>query len=489
MKRFTSFGTFFIVILLTSSLFASGVGLTGIGARATALGGAYRGIANDWSAMYWNPAGISQIQGMHFGASFEMITPAAKYSFSQNVPAFSVYRTGEIENEAQTFYIPAAGFVYSMNKFSFGLSFYAPFGLGGKWDAMNTTAYNDAYPETEFEDDLKIIDIHPTIAYQVNDKLSIGVGFSFVLSDIIIRTPVTSPNPLLFDPANDALKQGVLAPMGLTAETYNHILTEKELEGDGTGFGFNFGLKYNVTEDLSIGLSGNWYNDISLDGKIRAKTYFAKIDPTLFQTLSNTLDGMIALGVLTAEQKAEIVAVYSGQTHDKIPVGTKGDATLPLPMTLGGGIAYTGFENLLLTADISWTQWSAWDVIEIELADGTPADLETKWEDGVRFSAGLEYKVMDPLKIRAGYYTEPTAIPDQTLSITIPDINRRHAINIGASYCFGIFDLFASYERILIGDREVNKWEPSADMTDYSNMAGTYKMSVNNIMFGLGFNF
>ena len=144
---------------------------------------------------------------------------------------------------------------------------------------------------------------------------------------------------------------------------------------------------------------------------------------------------------------------------------------------------------MLLSADISWMQWSAWDVIEITLADGTPANLETKWEDGIRFSAGLEYKLSDPLKIRAGYYTEPSAIPDQTMSITIPDVGRRHGINFGASYCFGAFDLFASYERILIGDREVTTWQPSADMTDYSNMAGTYKMSVNNIMFGIGLNF
>ena len=36
----------------------------GIGARATALGGAYASVANDVSALYWNPAGIAWIDGV-----------------------------------------------------------------------------------------------------------------------------------------------------------------------------------------------------------------------------------------------------------------------------------------------------------------------------------------------------------------------------------------------------------------------------------------
>ncbi len=34
----------------------------GVGARALGMGGAYVGVANDYSALYWNPAGLSQLQ-------------------------------------------------------------------------------------------------------------------------------------------------------------------------------------------------------------------------------------------------------------------------------------------------------------------------------------------------------------------------------------------------------------------------------------------
>ncbi len=46
-----------------------------------------------------------------------------------------------------------------------------------------------------------------------------------------------------------------------------------------------------------------------------------------------------------------------------------------------------------------------------------------------------------------------------------------------------------AYENILIGDREVDNWVISSDKTGYENMAGTYKMTVNNFMFGIGYEF
>jgi len=481
MKKSISIGTFLLCILLSGSLFASGVSLTGIGARAVALGGAYRAVSNDWSAMYWNPAGITQIEGMHFGTSFEMIMPTSKYTLGDGAPGtYAVYKTTETENDPRTFYIPAAGFVYGMENMSFGLSFYVPFGLGAKWDILNTTGYNAAYPEFDYEDDLKIIDIHPTFAYKVNEKLSIGVGFSFTLAVIVLRTPDTQP---LFDNATiAAIVSGVLSGQNLNPDAYTNVLVDKELEGDGTGMGFNFGLQYNLTEDLTLGLSANWYNDIELDGKISATAYLTTLDDATNQQLTSTLDYMISQEQITETNKLEILGAFSGvqlPVYDK----AKGDTKLALPMTIGGGIAYTGIENLLVSADISWTQWSCWDSIKIEIEqDHSTSYLIEKWEDGIRFSMGLEYKLMDLLMLRAGYYTEPSAIPEETLGITIPDLNRRHGINFGIGYCLSPVDLFASYEKIFIGDNEIEEW------SDH-NMAGIYKMNVNNIMFGLGYNF
>ncbi|MDW7681243.1 MAG: outer membrane protein transport protein [bacterium] len=491
MRRSSQIVTLLIVVLFAGSVFASGVALTGIGARAMALGGNFRGIADDWSAMFWNPAGLTQIKGLHFGFSTEAIMSGANYTFSNHpTMPFSVFRSGETEKESKTHLIPAAGFVYGTEKMSFGLGIYVPFGLGAKWNVLNTSSYNPAYPEIDHEDDLKVIAIQPTVAFKLGDKLSVGLGVNLTLADIIIRKPTLTPNSVIFDP-NYAALRGAFQAYGLTPlldSTYNHIVTEQELTGDGMGFGVNFGIQYDVTEDLTVGISGVYYNTIGLDGNINATTYGAVADPALVGGLDQLLDGMIAQGMMSAADKAQIMAIYSGQKIVRYS-DAKGDADLPLPMTVGFGLAYKGIEKLLVSADVSWTQWSSWDVIEIAMEDGSKSELVENWEDGIRMGLGLEYSLTEQLAFRAGYYTEPAAPPDETITIVIPDAGRRHSANFGFSYNFGLFKLFASYEHLLIGDRDVANWEFNPGASGFDNMAGKFKTSASNLMAGLNFNF
>ncbi len=69
MKIFVIIGTLFLLIGLQSSAafaadtkYAGSFLELGIGARAMAMGGAYVSVADDGSAFYWNPAGVSTLQ-------------------------------------------------------------------------------------------------------------------------------------------------------------------------------------------------------------------------------------------------------------------------------------------------------------------------------------------------------------------------------------------------------------------------------------------
>ncbi|HVP36366.1 MAG TPA: PorV/PorQ family protein [Terriglobales bacterium] len=64
-----------LLLFINSSLYAtnSKVGTTaysflkiGVGSRANAMGGAFVGLSDDESALYFNPAGLSQLKGRHF---------------------------------------------------------------------------------------------------------------------------------------------------------------------------------------------------------------------------------------------------------------------------------------------------------------------------------------------------------------------------------------------------------------------------------------
>ena len=70
------------ILVLGGASYASDVGTTaanflkiGIGARATAMGGAFTGLADDATALYWNPAGLTQIEGREFSATYSSWFP------------------------------------------------------------------------------------------------------------------------------------------------------------------------------------------------------------------------------------------------------------------------------------------------------------------------------------------------------------------------------------------------------------------------------
>src|SRR5512138_1973541 len=65
---------------LATGLLANGLNLNGFGARATGMGGAYVSLANDYTAVFWNPAGLAEMAKAQFGLDFDALYPTGKYS-------------------------------------------------------------------------------------------------------------------------------------------------------------------------------------------------------------------------------------------------------------------------------------------------------------------------------------------------------------------------------------------------------------------------
>ena len=494
MRKSIVFVAIVALLVLSVQVFGAGVDLTGVGARAMALGGNYRAVAQGWSAMYWNPAGLVFNDKIVGGVSLEFVKPTVGYTPAKSLAGldFSGTTGAKVENDPTTFLLPSAGIAYNTGKFAFGLGFWAPFGLGAKWDLIETSTYNSAYPEYDFEDDLKIIDIHPTIAYKISDKLSIGVGASIVMADIMIRKANFTPNPYMFseDLTGNALLQLGFYPnmtkLGALVPPFDHLLTDSELKGDGMGFGGNVGIMFKPTKSLSIGLEAKIYNDISLEGTMSATTYFADLPKAheAVQPIANLVfKPKLAAGEIDETTYAVLANYYSGGQYvraDAMPLKT----SLPLPKRIGAGIAYTGIQKLLITADVAWTEWSSWDIIELKNdEDVKVSQLVENWKDGIRAGIGLEYQ-MSTFKLRGAFYSEPPAAIAETMTPVIPDAGRRNVAGIGMELPFGKFRLHVSYEKMFIEKLTVEDWVLTADQTGYDNMAGMYEMNVNNLMIG-----
>ena len=51
-----------LLALILPSAFGGGFAYDGLGVKARGMGGAFRAVADDWSAAYYNPAGYYRIQ-------------------------------------------------------------------------------------------------------------------------------------------------------------------------------------------------------------------------------------------------------------------------------------------------------------------------------------------------------------------------------------------------------------------------------------------
>ncbi len=223
----------FLVSFGLSNIYAGGFQINEHGARAMGLGGAFTALANDASAVYFNPAGIIQLSGTHFMIGTTMISPDA--SFRGVYPSVKEYNL-----EKQTFFPSHFFATHQIDKdWSVGLGFTTPFGLGTKWDSDWVGRY------LAVQTDLMTFLISPVVAYKILDNLSVSAGFEYSFANVTIKQKQPQ-TPF----AGDA------------------FIT---LDGkDNSAFGYNFGFLYKPFKTLSIGAS--YHSDIKYDFKGTAST-------------------------------------------------------------------------------------------------------------------------------------------------------------------------------------------------------------------------
>jgi len=520
------------ILSFATSLFAAGVSVTGIGARATSLGGSFRAISDDWSGMYWNPAGITQINGWHIGFTTELLSPVGSYKPAlwddptlgvTTLTKFSVTRQTDTKNEPQTSFAPCLGVVHTLSdNFTVGLGVWAPFGLGAKWDLLDTGSYNSNIPEYDYVNNIAILDIHPTVAYKLNDMLSIGAGIGLIYADVNIQQPIFSKNPYfggkiggyskyrnqtVYENLVDPGIRDSLVAAGALVPDLSLLVAESELAVSGLGYGANLGVMVKVNDRLQIGVSGRYYGNVKLSGKLNATMYY-DTSAQAQQILDNywrrnpaspinridILEAAYNKGDIKEYQKNALLNAYSGGTsvfYDN----AKATLTIPLPGDAGIGIAYKVINendrHLLLSSDFQIAFNSVWKVFNVDINDGEDAfQYVQNWNNTYRASLGVEYKMNPVWMLRGAYFRETNAGIPETLTPTFPDINVRNSINAG--FQFNVkpnIALHCNYERITFGNRDFGNWEYNLDNIAYDNMAGSYSLSVNNFMLGVEYNF
>jgi long-chain fatty acid transport protein len=221
-----TFAAFGILLTLSCSP-ASGLGIAILNqdSEAYARGNAFTATADNPSAIFYNPAGITQLPGGNielglYGVTYDSnVRPTAGGNFDtpnklQSVPQFYA-----------TYTIPDT-------RFSFGLGVYSPFGLGSE--------YPDNTPFRSLATYAKLIYItaNPVVAYKLTDTFSIAAG-------------------LTINYANADFRRGILVPGD-----------EFRFGGDGFACGFTLGTMWQPAKQHSFGLMYRSATKMDLYGNV-----------------------------------------------------------------------------------------------------------------------------------------------------------------------------------------------------------------------------
>jgi long-chain fatty acid transport protein len=489
-----------LVAAFSAVVFASnGTQIGTVGAKSTAMGSAFRGLADDWSAAYFNPAGITQFGKWEIGGSLGMIMPRGSYqAYPYPSQPFAGLSTAKVNCTDRNFLVPALGVFYKpTEKLSVGLGVYAPFGLGTEWDFYSVPASygnpNALSKEKEMYSDHMVLDIQPTVAYKLTEKLSLGLGVKYTWGKMTldeVMLPLTSA--ILYEnthgtipmPVINQLLGGIAQVGPLIGQPVDpsRIIVESNLEGDGSAYGFNAGLLFKPFEKLSIGVSGRYSTPLKLKGDFKLTAGM----PNLTSHIGALQQG----GQIDAATAGLLSATFNGANHTITDIHDV-EAELPLPVTVGAGIAFKPCCCWTITADASWTNWEAWDKIELKQNDVAINAIELGWKNTIELGAGVEFLALKTdckkLFVRLGGYTVDSPVPNKTMNPTLLDPARRYMLTGGLGLAMGKVTVDLAYEHAFFAEKDIPASEYNIGPEGYpGNYAGKYNFSANVFTLGLG---
>ncbi len=359
------------LLFFAGSLFASGFQINEHAARAVAMGGAFTGVANDASAVYFNPAGITQLSGTRVSGGVTMISPSA--TFRGVTPAVTEYKMQQQTFTPINFYL-----THQISKKLFvGFGVNNPYGLGSKWDDNWIGKY------LAVDTEVRTFYFAGNVAYKVTDCLSVAVGINYAYGDVSIMKYVPLPDPLAGD-------------FKLT------------LTGDGTSIGYNVAVFFKPSEKFSVGVSYRSSNKFDFAGTATSEKGPAALASKLpsgdiTASLTTPMNFTVGLGFypnsnLTLSADFQYVGWSS---YDKLSVDFANPAIedIDVPREYQNSwIARTGFEykmdKLALRGGLLYDK----NPVKDELVEPSLPDA-----DRIGFNAGLGYQLTDKVSVDLSY--------------------------------------------------------------------------------------
>ena len=376
---------------------ASGFGLFQHGGRAMGQVGAFTARASEPSAVTYNPAAITRLEGTQAQAGLDFNNSDDEYisdagSFSANhVIQFppSLYATWKQEQ----------------GPFALGIGIDSPFYYNLDW---RPALFPGRFLTRRSE--LRVYEFHPVAAYDLGEGWSVGGGLRYVLGSLDEEDNVIIP----------VFLGGGTPPV--------NVEVERNAEADVDAFAWDLAVHY--TSPV-WGWGAVYRSPAELKGNGEVN-----YEPR---------DVPAGIPGLDAAIRSRIVNGGSRQSFE-------------IPREIRGGVWYAPYPELRIELDASYQSWSSLEATDItydpDVVTGAQSTIRVPrdWEDTLSLRLGLEGDITDNFLLFGGIAMEPSPVPGDTLE---PGFPRGDATvyGIGFTYNFPQLSFDVGYSRHEHDDR------------------------------------
>ena len=334
----------------------------GVGARAMGMGGASLALADDFTALYWNPAGMAQIQ------KFELFS-----SFSHNTASTDAYFTGdEITGTTRSQMRPnSIGFVYPFHAKRGGWAIAFGYNRPQNFDYQTAIQGIDPSSDTEFSG----------LAVDETDVNSGGIGIWSFGTSVYVSKRVLIGGSLDFWQGKSLNELDTTATDLLKVDSeLARFRYDDEIDREYSGVGARIGLLAHLTDAVSVGL---------------------------------TLVAPVELGVDELWYQSTRAVYDDGEeTSDSVSGAQAFD--IERPFEIGTGIAVKLFnKQLILAGDVQLTDWTQTRYDPAPADDISQDNFEEFYATTFQVRLGAEYKIPAiGTHIRLGYFRDTIPFTD-----------------------------------------------------------------------------
>ena len=445
------------VALIGSAGIAHGSGFNLLEQNASGLGNAFAGSAastENASAMYYNPAALTQLEGFQVSTGVNLIDLKFKYKNdgASRLPSAPLIAgrqrnagNGNGGNAGGLGVVPNLYLSYKVNdRIGLGLGISAPFGLKTEYD----DDWIGRFHSQSF--DIQTINVNPSIAFKINDSWSVGAGLNLQR----IEATYNKRNVAALDSI-----PGAFFESGTTTKIKN------------TAYGWNIGAMFHPSEDTRIGLSyrskikhkASGHSDVTYDanaiGQDLAPSAVAKEVATKALAQAGMLNPSVddISNFLRSPRGQQVVAGYlqmnpgalgaasaqiTGMANNLIPTYLKSKATVTLPDMAVLSVYHRLNEKWEVMGDVSWIGWSSIPRLTINSygynklgqLKTNQTELDLKFKDSWRVAVGANYAINEKWKLKTGFAWDQSPIRDaEHRPASLPDSNR-YWLSLGVQF-------------------------------------------------------